>query len=202
MSFDPYELLGVPATATAAAIKAAYRQRVQGAHPDRGGDAEAFIALVRAFGLLSDPDARRLYDETGIVDEQAVAAYRREVAAILVDMFDAAVASAVASGLRLERVDFIAQMTQAVRTGLAEARTGLQRTEREIAALDTLRARITRTGEGRNLFAERLKAQVAAKEQQRRGLRRRLMILDTATVELGSYRSEVELIAALETTSP
>jgi curved DNA-binding protein CbpA len=199
VSFDPYRLLGLTRAATAAAVKAAYRASVQSAHPDRGGDPEAFIAIVKAFGILSDPEARRLYDETGIVDEQAVAAYRREVGAILVDMFDAAVASAVASGLKLERVDFIAQMTHAVRTGIAGAKAEAARAEREIAALSGLKDRITRRSEGTNLLAERLAAQVADKEQQRTTVRRRLMILDTAIVELGNYSSEVELIAALET---
>ena len=199
MSFDPYALLGLTRASTPAAVKTAYRQAVQTAHPDRGGDPEGFIAIVKAFGILSDPEARRLYDETGIVDEQAVANYRREVGAILVDMFDTAVASAVASGLKLERVDFIAQMTAAVKTGITGAKGEAARTEREIAALTKLRERIARKGEGKNLFAERLEAQIADKEQQRTTVRRRLMILDTAIVELGNYSSEVELIAALET---
>ena len=77
-AFDPYATLGVARGADAAAVKAAYRARVQTAHPDRGGDPAAFIALVRAFDLLSDPEARRLYDETGIFDEAGVKAFRRE----------------------------------------------------------------------------------------------------------------------------
>jgi curved DNA-binding protein CbpA len=59
-SFDPYTLLGVARAANAAAIKAAYRTQVQTAHPDRGGDPQAFILVVKAFDLLSDPEARRL----------------------------------------------------------------------------------------------------------------------------------------------
>ena len=126
-SFDPYALLGLSRSATPAAVKAAYRQRVQTSHPDRGGDAAVFIALVKAFGLLSDPAARKLYDETGTVDDDGVTNFRRDVTVILADMFDAAVASAVATGLRLTSVDFVAQMTVAVKTGAAEAR-GLRNT--------------------------------------------------------------------------
>ena len=119
--FDPYDVLGVGKAARPADIKQAYRRKVQVAHPDRGGDPEHFVVVVRAFGLLSDPDSRRLFDETGIVDDEAVTSYRREVAAILADMFDAAVSTAIATGLKLERVDFIAQMAAAVETGLAES---------------------------------------------------------------------------------
>ena len=58
--FDPYEVLEVSKAARPADIKQAYRRKVQVAHPDRGGDPEYFVVVVRAFGLLSDPDSRRL----------------------------------------------------------------------------------------------------------------------------------------------
>ena len=114
-------------------------------------------------------------------------------------MFDAAVAAAVASRLDLDKVDFVAQMTLAVRTGLAEARIGLGRTDRDIAALGKLQRRIHRRGEGENLFAARLAAQIEARAGEQAGARRRVLLLETAIVELGNYRSEVELISALET---
>lgn len=62
-AFDPYDVLGVGRAARPADIKQAYRRKVQVAHPDRGGDPEHFVIVVRAFGLLSDPDSRRLFDE-------------------------------------------------------------------------------------------------------------------------------------------
>lgn len=196
--FDPYDVLGVGKAARAADIKQAYRRKVQVAHPDRGGDPEQFVVIVRAFGLLSDPDSRRLFDETGIVDDDAVTSYRREVAAILADMFDAAVGAAIATGLKLERVDFIAQMATAVETGLLDARRALGRVDAEIGALQTLRSRIRRTDEDRNIFAERLDTQVATKTEQHRTIKRRVAMLETALAELGNYESETELIAALE----
>ena len=197
--FDPYALLGIARSADVAAIKSAYRVQVQTAHPDRGGDPAAFIAIVKAFDLLSDPQARRIYDETGDVDDGAVTSFRRDVAKILADMFDAAVESAVASGLDVTKVDFVRQMSVAVRTGLADAKRGLSRIEREMSALDTLRRRIHRAGDGPNLFAERLTAQIDGKADEQAAGRRRVLLLETAIVELGNYRSEVELISALET---
>jgi curved DNA-binding protein CbpA len=196
--FDPYDVLGVTRAAPAGDIKLAYRRKVQVAHPDRGGDPDAFILIVRAFGLLSDPDARRLFDEAGIIDEEAVTGYRREVALILADMFDAAVGTAIATGLKLESVDFIAQMTAAVTTGLKDARQVLGRTDGEIGALQALRARIRRTDADRNLFVERLDVQVKAKTEEHRTIKRRVAMLETALAELGNYESEIELIAALE----
>lgn len=197
-SFDPYATLGVARAAAPAAIKAAYRVAVQTAHPDRGGDHDAFILIVKAFDLLSDPEARRLYDEAGIVDEDAVKAFRRDVAKILAGMFDAAVSTAVATGLDLKRVDFVREMTTAIKAGMTDARTGLARADRDIAALTTLAGRITRAGEGRNLFSDRLAAQVTAKTEEQSALRRRVLLMETAVVELGNYKSEVELLSALE----
>jgi len=198
MTFDPYLTLGLTRAATPGAIKAAYRQRVQTAHPDRGGDPAEFIAIVKAFGLLSDPEARKLYDEAGIIDDDGVRNYRRDVVTILADMFDAAVETAVATGLKLERVNFVDQMRVAVEAGLADAKAGLARSGRDIEALDALRARIRRHDGAENLFVARLDTQIETRATQHAQIRRRVLLLETAIVELGNYRSEVELILALE----
>jgi curved DNA-binding protein CbpA len=197
-AFDPYAVLGVARAASAGAIKAAYRKRVRHAHPDRGGDPENFIVIVRAFGLLSDPEMRRIFDETGIVDIESLKTYRRDVTAVLADMFDAAVQSAVAAGLKLTQVDFIDLMGSAVAKGKAETSSQARRLEGEIDGLKALRQRIRRNDDNENLFVERLNAQVQAKSEQHEALRRRLFILETASVELGNYESDVELISALE----
>jgi curved DNA-binding protein CbpA len=199
-AFDPYALLGVARSASPGSIKAAYRQRVRRAHPDRGGDAVEFIAIVRAFGLLADPESRRLFDQAGIVDEDGVRNHRRDVAVVLADMFDAAVQSAVAAQLPLARVDFIGQMALAVRKSQADAERQSRLAESEIAALGELRQRIRRTDARENLFAERLEAQIKAKTEQHATVRRRLLILETAAVELGNSESDVVLITALEAT--
>jgi curved DNA-binding protein CbpA len=62
---DPYETLGVARNADAAQIKTAYRKRAKNAHPDAGGDADAFARLTTSYEILSDPVRRKVYDETG-----------------------------------------------------------------------------------------------------------------------------------------
>ncbi len=198
ISFDPYFILGIDRLATPQAVKTAYRRKVQLVHPDRGGDPEDFILVVRAFDLLSDPDSRRLYDEAGIIDDAGARNYRREVGIILADMFDAAVETAIATGLALESVNFINQMSAAVETGLLDARLQLGRMDREIYSLMALRNRIRRTDDDRNLFAERLDAQIGNKTNQQNQMKHRVAILETALLELGNYESEIELLAAFE----
>ena len=198
--FDPYLVLGIGRTAEAGAIKSAYRLKVRGAHPDRGGDPDQFMAIVKAFGLLSDPDLRRLFDETGIVDLESLRTYRRDVTTVLADMFDAAVQSAVASRLKLSTVDFIALMTTAVGKGIADAQRQSAEIGAQIEALASLTSRIRRNDEKQNLFVERLNAQMKARSDEHAAIKRRLLILETAGIELGNYESDDELITALEAT--
>lgn len=66
---DYYEVLGVDRNADDAALKKAYRQLAKKYHPDMNpGDKEAeakFKEATEAYGVLSDPDKRRQYDQFG-----------------------------------------------------------------------------------------------------------------------------------------
>lgn len=68
---DPYEVLGVPRTATADDIKAAYRKQALKWHPDRHPEDQRkeaerkFAAAASAYEILSDPQKRRQHDSGG-----------------------------------------------------------------------------------------------------------------------------------------
>jgi DnaJ-class molecular chaperone len=66
MKEDPYGVLGVPKTASAAEVKKAYRKIAKESHPDlHPGDAAAearFKAAGAAFNLLKDPETRARFD--------------------------------------------------------------------------------------------------------------------------------------------
>ena len=66
---DYYEVLGVDKNADEAALKKAYRQLAKKYHPDvNPGDKEAearFKEATEAYGILSDPEKRRQYDQFG-----------------------------------------------------------------------------------------------------------------------------------------
>jgi hypothetical protein len=62
-----YMALGVPPTATQSEIKKAYHRHALQCHPDKVGDAgsEQFKRIGEAYGVLSDPQKRAMYDKHG-----------------------------------------------------------------------------------------------------------------------------------------
>ena len=67
-SLNPYETLGLDKkTATPEKIRKAYRKKAAQAHPDNPRPVGDFFAIQQANRILSDPNAKQIYDETGIV---------------------------------------------------------------------------------------------------------------------------------------
>lgn len=69
---NPYTVLGVAPDATTAQIKKEYRRLSKIYHPDNTetGDEKSFRQINEAWKVLSDPDRRKRYDETGDVEEK------------------------------------------------------------------------------------------------------------------------------------
>lgn len=64
---DFYEVLGVSKNATEAEIKSAFRKKAKEYHPDNKetGDADKFKEVSEAYGVLSDANKRKQYDQFG-----------------------------------------------------------------------------------------------------------------------------------------
>ena len=67
-----YDILGVTKNDSCASIKKAYFKLARVHHPDKGGNPETFKEITRASDILTDERKRRIYDETGMTDEQAM----------------------------------------------------------------------------------------------------------------------------------
>ncbi len=66
-----YGILGVQNNATSAEIHQAYLALAKKCHPDLNGgtESEEFLAIKRARDILSDPENRAIYDETGMLPD-------------------------------------------------------------------------------------------------------------------------------------
>jgi curved DNA-binding protein CbpA len=69
-SMEYYDLLEVPATATAAEIKKSYYKLAIKYHPDKNKDPEAeerFKKISEAYQVLSNEELRKRYNQFGVV---------------------------------------------------------------------------------------------------------------------------------------
>jgi DnaJ family protein C protein 2 len=64
-----YEILGVSRSSDDNEIRKAYKKLCLTNHPDKGGSAEEFQKIQKAYETLSDPAKRKKYDSTLPFDE-------------------------------------------------------------------------------------------------------------------------------------
>jgi DnaJ-class molecular chaperone len=64
MADDPYQILGVPRSASEADIRRAFRKLAKELHPDvsRAGTDERFKKVSGAYEILGDPEKRKAFD--------------------------------------------------------------------------------------------------------------------------------------------
>ena len=62
LSANPYEVLGVPPTASHEELRRAFRRALRAAHPDTGGDQVRFVAVQLAWEQVGSPASRSAFD--------------------------------------------------------------------------------------------------------------------------------------------
>jgi len=67
-AYDPYKILGLDSGASDLDIKKAYRSLSRTHHPDKGGDAEEFQKISKAYQALSDEEAKKNWEKYGNPD--------------------------------------------------------------------------------------------------------------------------------------
>jgi curved DNA-binding protein CbpA len=143
-----YDDLGVPEDADEATIKKAFRSKAQQAHPDKGGNAEKFGELVRAYEVLSDPERRKTYDETGQtqglppVDVMA----QEQLCQFFLEALNRCDDPATAK--------LLASVEKEVRQGIASWEEAIALTKRQLKKLDKGRKRLKKKG-GKEGFLHR-----------------------------------------------
>lgn len=197
---SPYEILGLEPTATDHQIKVAYRRRAKETHPDGkpGSDGTEFAAVSKAYAILMDPEARKRFDETGSVDDVAPLTVRQHMITSIVALFNAALNAEAQRNTSLQHFDLMEAMRQNMRHNLEEGRKKLNGFRKSLADRQVLLKRITRKDDGENLFADIIKQQLPELERIRAQADMEVRAMEMAMDELGHYKSEVELIQAMQ----
>ena len=114
-----YEILGIRRTATPEQITKAYRKLAVKYHPDVAkGDPDAatkkFHEMQEAYDVLSDPDRRKLYDETG-----STVAPGRKQNAVMLSLLDLHRRVMEAAEHMLSDLDVFDAMRKQIKHGMA-----------------------------------------------------------------------------------
>lgn len=120
-----YEVLGITTRkfASAERIRSAYRAQAKIYHPDAGGDREKFERIQLAYEVLSDPERRRVYDETGRYDDKSADNKRAGAIQRIMQEIENATNQFIAAVPAAEvRSIVVGRLSSKDRTRLAEAR--------------------------------------------------------------------------------
>jgi curved DNA-binding protein CbpA len=196
---NPYDVLGVEASATAHQIKTAYRLKAKQTHPDApGGGGDAFAEVSKAYGILIDPVTRKRFDETGSIDDVPPVSVRQRMIVILAGMFNEALNVEAKRGTSFDHFDLMTAMRAQIRQNLDAVRQNQAAFRRRIADRKILLKRIVRKDDGQNLFADVIRQQLSELEPAQRQADIDVLAMEMATDELSHYKSEVELMQAVQ----
>jgi curved DNA-binding protein CbpA len=162
MSQDLYESLGIIPDATDDEIKQAYRKNAMKKHPDRGGSKEEFHALQVAYDVLTDPEKRQRYDETGKAGpdtEEDV--MMNQLGALLLQLVDT---------MDVELQDIAGAMTRIIAEKIVAQDKAVAGMRHKILLREKAIQRLSRKSGGENAFASILEDDVANLEQQIRDM--------------------------------
>lgn len=192
-----YEELGVRADATRAAIDKAYRQRARKAHPDTGGSSEAFHALSHAYAVLSDPERRQAYDDTGYEGEMAGESITDQAMAHIHEL----VGSVLDSDLPFEGVNLVVAIGDTLSKQRAEISAAIRKLERQAERADGMAKRFHKR-KGDNLVRAAIERRAADLRQNAERTRHQEAIFAKAIELIADYDFEHEEAPSRLSTAP
>lgn len=139
---NPYHELGLPPDATEEEIRRAYRKRAAETHPDHHPERTAEFKLVKlCYDVLSDPQRRQQYDETGSTEE---AAPENAALSELANVWELVVQQSLQQGHDVERVDLMDRVRKALKNNIAGMTKDLADMDASAKSLEQVRKRIKR----------------------------------------------------------
>lgn len=188
---DPYQELGVERDATEAEIKKAYREKAKTAHPDKGGDREGWDRVSRALTVLTDPKARKTFDETGqfeepTVDNDTVEAMQI-IAAHVMPLINRFIAQNFDEKADLRHIDIIGEIEFIIEQEIALARSNIKTGTRAVAYHRDMRDRFTFKGAGTDIIRRQIDREIETSDAALKNLERSIRIRELSLTILADY---------------
>lgn len=175
-----YDTLGVGVDATPEEVKNGYRRAAARSHPDKGGSDEQMAKVNKAYQVLSDPQARSHYDQTG--DDSHQTQGPNGANQLLMKVFQDAIEEC--SG------DILDYCTERLNAGLSVMEERAKKAERSITKLEKKRDRLRRKTDGENLFVALLDSRIAEERDN----------VETAARVGDQFREAITLLKDYEST--
>jgi curved DNA-binding protein CbpA len=186
-----YDTLGVDRDADAETVKKAWRKKASKAHTDRdGGDHSQMVAVNRAYEVLSDPEKRARYDETGddrlspSIDQKAMEALMQIFMALLEKTSD--------------YDDVVSMVREHMKRQIMEFGSNMRKAEKQAEALEKKRKRLTyKHGKsGRNFLDDVLAQRISQIQGAVKGMEEGITVFTRGVELLEDYAYQPEVAAA------
>ena len=181
MDASYYDVLGVEPTASADEIRAAYRQRISKAHPDRGGSHEGATLVQEAYDCLSDPVRRALYDEGVTASEEHLTG---QAAAVLEQLFEHAIEELPPD------TDLVAEIKVRIAHSNAALKAQLAMKTRKVTRLRRYLNRVRTRSDQPNLFERVINERIEAAQFERISARSAIEVHQRVAALLEAYVDE------------
>jgi curved DNA-binding protein CbpA len=187
-----YDVLGVEKDASASEIKKEYRKKAVKLHPDKGGDSEEFAKLSFAYKVLSDPEERKKYDDTGVTsdtpDEEKAAV--EHIKTIISKAISNECQNDFMSGYNSSRSGIAGILKGVIKRQIADVKQTIQNTEETITKLTKLKKK-TRLKENAkrkfDIFASTCEEILEQAKNHKAGAEHQLKMLEKAKEIAADY---------------
>ena len=190
-SKDLYKILDVSNSASTEEISKSFKTLAKKIHPDLGGSKEDFTTLLNAYRILRDPKKRKLYDETGEVEESLASNDFTEMIDGLLSLFNSVLQTDLTEW---PDIDVVEAMQISLKRHIASCEEEETKVKQEIEKLKQFKKRILRKSEGRNIFSDALQEKISALTKLEVQTCKRKRILLLAHEELNNYACVTEIV--------